>query len=157
VRCFLLRSSEMLTPKCPARDFRVSARENLTKNPLYRFKWNLGGQNLAGICEEIRLARYNQKLRLYQWLIVAVLEGYGEPVSGSNSLISGKIQGIFADLGSKPGGCLSFRYISQSLAAKFPTHENREFFGANREFGFRYQGTYAALFARLIVRDGPRA
>jgi hypothetical protein len=42
----------MLTPKCPARDFRVSARENSTKNRLYRFKWNLGGRNLAGFCEE---------------------------------------------------------------------------------------------------------
>jgi hypothetical protein len=28
------------------------ARENSTKNRLYRFKWNLGGRNLAGICEE---------------------------------------------------------------------------------------------------------
>jgi hypothetical protein len=45
----LLLSSEMLTPKCPARDFRVSARENSTKNRLYRFKWNLGSRNQAGI------------------------------------------------------------------------------------------------------------
>ena len=37
----------MLTPKRPPRDFRVSARENSTKNCLYRFKWNLGGRNLA--------------------------------------------------------------------------------------------------------------
>ena len=42
----------MLTPKCPPRDFRVSARENSTKNRLYRFKWNLEGRNLAGIREE---------------------------------------------------------------------------------------------------------
>jgi hypothetical protein len=39
----------MLTPKCPARDFRVSARENATKNRLYRFKWNLRGRGEAGI------------------------------------------------------------------------------------------------------------
>ena len=42
----------MLTPKCPPRDFRVSARENSTKNRLYRFKWYPGGRNLAGFCEE---------------------------------------------------------------------------------------------------------
>jgi hypothetical protein len=45
----------MLTPKCPARDFRASARENATKNRLYRFKWNLGGRNLAEIREEFDL------------------------------------------------------------------------------------------------------
>ena len=42
----------MLTPKCRPRDFRVSARENSTKNRLYRFKWNLTGRNLAGFREE---------------------------------------------------------------------------------------------------------
>jgi hypothetical protein len=42
----------MLTPKCPPRDFRVSVRENSTKNRLYRFKWNLTGRRLAGFCEE---------------------------------------------------------------------------------------------------------
>ena len=46
----------MLTPKCPPRDFRVSARENSTKNRLYRFKWNLRGLNLAGIREEFASA-----------------------------------------------------------------------------------------------------
>ena len=42
----------MLTPKCPPRDFRVSARENSTKNRLCRFKWNLERRNLAGFREE---------------------------------------------------------------------------------------------------------
>jgi Aldo/keto reductase family len=40
----LLLSSEMLTSKCPPRDFGVHARENSTKNRLYRFKWNLGAE-----------------------------------------------------------------------------------------------------------------
>jgi hypothetical protein len=43
----------MLTPKCPPRDFRVSARENSTKNRLYRFKWNLTGRNLAEFRGEV--------------------------------------------------------------------------------------------------------
>jgi hypothetical protein len=42
----------MLTPKYPSRDFRPSARENSTKNRLYRFKLNLRGRNLAGIREK---------------------------------------------------------------------------------------------------------
>jgi hypothetical protein len=42
----------MLTPKCPRRDFRASARENATKNRLHRLRWNLRGLNLAGIREE---------------------------------------------------------------------------------------------------------
>ena len=45
---FLSSQPKMLTPKCPPRDFRVRARENSTKNRLYRFKWNLTGRNLAG-------------------------------------------------------------------------------------------------------------
>jgi hypothetical protein len=42
----------MLTPKCPPRDFRDSARENAAQKRLYRFKWNLRGRKEAGIHEE---------------------------------------------------------------------------------------------------------
>ena len=45
-------AQKMLTPKCRPRDFRAGARENSTKNRLYRFKWNPTGRNLAGIREE---------------------------------------------------------------------------------------------------------
>jgi len=51
----------MLIPKCPPRDFRVSARENSTKSRLYRFKWNLGGRNLAGIREESASLAWTRK------------------------------------------------------------------------------------------------
>ena len=47
----LLPPSEMLTPKCPPRDFRVGARENSTKNRLCRWDPNLRGRNEAGIRE----------------------------------------------------------------------------------------------------------
>jgi hypothetical protein len=58
-----------------------------------------------------------------------------------NSLITEKIQGIFGESASKPGGSFVLSYIGQCVAAKFPTRENREFFRANRELGFRNQGT----------------
>ena len=51
----------------------------------------------------------------------------------SNSLISGKIQGIFADLAAKAGRRLGFPTMSQLVTPKFPTHLNREFCAANRE------------------------
>ena len=56
----------MLTPKCRPRDFRVSARENSTKNRLYRFKRNPRGRNLAGIREEFGGLAKDQKILLYQ-------------------------------------------------------------------------------------------
>ena len=49
------------------------------------------------------------------------------------SLLSGKIQGNFADLAAKAGSRLGFPTISQLVTPKFPTHLNREFYGANRE------------------------
>ena len=43
---------KMLTPKCPLRDFRVSARGNSTKNRLCRFKGSLSGRKLAEFQED---------------------------------------------------------------------------------------------------------
>ena len=59
---------------------------------------------------------------------------------GSISLIHGKIQGNFADLAAKAGRRLGFPTISQPLTPKFPTHQNREFCGANRELFPAEQG-----------------
>jgi len=58
----------------------------------------------------------------------------------SNSLISGKIQGIFADLAAKAGRRLGFPTMSQLVTPKFPTHLNREFCAANRELFPAEQG-----------------
>ena len=51
----------------------------------------------------------------------------------SISLITGKIQGNFPDLAAKARRQLGFPIISELVTPKFPTHPNREFFGANRE------------------------
>ena len=56
------------------------------------------------------------------------------------SLLSGKIQGNFADLTAKAGRRLDFPTISQLVTPKFPTHPNREFSGANRELFPAEQG-----------------
>ena len=60
------RRPKMLTPKCPPRDFRVSARENSTKNRLYRFKSNPRGRKIAGFREEFDLLAKDMKILLYQ-------------------------------------------------------------------------------------------
>ena len=52
----------------------------------------------------------------------------------ANSLLSGKIQGNFADLAAKTGRRLGFPTIDQRVAHKFPKHLNRELFRRNREF-----------------------
>ena len=57
-----------------------------------------------------------------------------EPVSVGISLLSGKIQGTCADLASKTRWGSVFAHVNQRVTAKFPTHRNREFFEANREF-----------------------
>jgi hypothetical protein len=144
-------------PQMPPERFSCQCARELDEKSSLPLQMESGGPKSGGNLRGIRLARHDQKLIRYQWLIVAVLGGYGEPVSGSKIPDLRENTGNFRGFGLQTRRMPSFRYISQSLAAKFPTHENREFFGANREFGFRYQGTYAALFARLIVRDGPRA
>jgi hypothetical protein len=74
-----------------------------------------------------------------------------------NSLIIGKIQGIFADLASKPGRAFVFGYINQSLAAKLPAHKNRVFFRGIREVPIRYQGSLRTVWeCRMSAgRDTP--
>jgi hypothetical protein len=67
----------------------------------------------------------------------------------ANSLLSGKIQGNFADLAAKAGRGLGFPTISQLLTLKFPTHQNREFCRANRELFPAEQG-----IIQLINADG---
>ena len=65
----------------------------------------------------------------------------GELVSKGNSLITGKIQGIFANLAPSRAGGLIFEHIDQRLAAKFPARKNREFFPSIRDFKVDDQGT----------------
>jgi hypothetical protein len=60
---------------------------------------------------------------------LAVEAVIGELVSASHF----KIQGTFADLASKTRLGSVFAHVDQRVAAKFPKHRNREFFGTNRE------------------------
>ena len=64
---------------------------------------------------------------------MAVEAVVGEPVSVRVSLLSGKIQGTFVDPASKTELGSIFAHVNHRVVAKFPTHRNREFFGANRE------------------------
>ena len=89
-----LLSSEMLTPKRPPRDFRVSARENSTKNCLYRFKWNLGGRNLADFASNSprSLGQENSSI------LMTYSGCAGSPKPTCLSLQFGEMQGDFAKL-----------------------------------------------------------
>src|SRR6516165_3305810 len=141
----------MLTPKCRPRDFRVRARPNLPKKCLYRFKPNLRGRNPAGIREEFDgLARDRESFNINAlfWLC---WEAAANTSLQPNYLITRKIQGIIADLGSKPGGRFVFRHINQCLVAKFPTHKNRVFFRGIRELRFGDQGTPPRLSYLALV------
>ena len=84
---------------------------------------------------------------------LAVEAVIGELVSKGNSLITGKIQGIFANLASRPGRSFVFGYINQSLAAKFPMHKNRVFFRGIREVAIRYQGNLKRMSGKSVARD----
>lgn len=54
-------------------------------------------------------------------------------LAAQQSPASRKMQGTFADPASKMGLGSIFAHVNQRVSAKFPTHRNREFFGANRE------------------------
>ena len=83
----------MLTPKCPPRDFRVSARENSTKNRLYRFKWNLGGRNLAGFCEEFASLAKTRKFFYINDLLWLCWEAAANLSLFAGSLVTGRNTG----------------------------------------------------------------
>jgi hypothetical protein len=84
---------------------------------------------------------------------VAVEAVIGELVSKGDSLITGKIQGIFANLAPKPGRGFVLRHIDQCLAAKFPARKNREFFPSIREFKVDDQGTGEPIARSLVCGD----
>jgi hypothetical protein len=57
-----------------------------------------------------------------------------EPVSGGNSLLTGKLTGNFAILGPQKPISLHETIVLQRLFSKFPTQINRENILKNREF-----------------------
>ena len=57
-----------------------------------------------------------------------------EPVSTPNSLLTGKLTGIFANSGTPKRLSLQISKLLQLLAVKFPERRNREFYSRNREF-----------------------
>ena len=81
---------------------------------------------------------------------------FGEPVSaGRFSLLSGKVQGIFADSAEGTGPGSVFRTINQVVAAKFPKQKNREFSRENSEFPQRNRecpmSTGTLLLGRVLI------
>ena len=90
-------------------------------------------RRIRRISREIGHAEITNYYSISITYVLAVLAVFGERLSGSNSLLSGKIQGNFADLTAKTGRRLDFPTISQLVTPKFPTHLNREFSGTNRE------------------------
>ena len=80
-----------------------------------------------------------------------------EPVSGGNSLLTGKLTGNFAILGPQKPISLHETTVLQRLFTKFPTQINREnilknteFLSGNREF--HLQGGKRPFLARLFLR-----
>src|ERR1700730_17145829 len=77
-----------------------------------------------------------------------------EPVSGRNSLLTGKLTGKFADSG------LSVRFLRpvdqqiQGLAGKFPTQPNREFFEFEQGIESRDQGIESRDQGIFSVEEG---
>jgi hypothetical protein len=82
-----------------------------------------------------------------------------EPVSGGNSLLTGKLTGNFAILGPQKPILLHETTVLQRLFTKFPTQinrenilKNREFLSSNREF--HLQGGKRSFLTHLF--DGLR-
>ena len=139
----------MLTPKSPPRDFRVASDSRSAKKRLCRQSGAVRERKCAGTGPKKGgsvkrfFSCYNNDLAWLCWQSLA------KGSLGSNSLLSGKIQGILPDLAAKAKKRIGFPTISQLLTAKFPPHPNREFSGANRELFPAEQG-----IIQLINADG---
>src|SRR5258705_10077262 len=78
------------------------------------------------------LASYRKRVVCKDWMVVCAVRY--EPVSGGNSLLTGKLTGNFAILGPQEPISLHETTVLQQLFAKFPTQINRENILKNREF-----------------------
>jgi hypothetical protein len=65
-----------------------------------------------------------------------------EPVSGANSLLTGKLTGNFEKFSASAPISHSIDQQIQRLAAKFPTQRNREFSSHIRDFVGGIQGNF---------------
>jgi len=84
-----------------------------------------------------------------------------EPVSGGNSLLTGKLTGNFAILGPQKPISLHETTVLQRLFTKFPTQINRENILKNREFlsgnrEFHLQGAQASISPTACSSDSDR-
>jgi len=89
------------------------------------------------------------------WMVVCAVRY--EPVSGGNSLLTGKLTGNFAILGPQKPISLHEATVLQRLFTKFPTQINRENILKNREFlsgnrEFHLQGAQASISPTLVLR-----
>src|SRR5271167_2511488 len=71
-----------------------------------------------------------------------------EPLSGQNSLVTGKLTGNFADSGRQKGAKDHWEPVIPGLCAKFPKKNNRELIHPIREFESPYQGIKSRAMAR---------
>ena len=78
----------------PPERFSCECARELDEKSSLPLQMESGGSKSGGNLRGIRLARYDQKLLLYQWRIVAVLAVRGEPVS----LQSPEKQGDFGQM-----------------------------------------------------------
>ena len=77
------------------------------------------------------LASYRKHAVYEDWMVVCAVRY--EPVSGGNSLLTGKLTGNFAILGPQKPISLHETTVLQRLFTKFPTQINRENILKNRE------------------------
>jgi hypothetical protein len=74
-----------------------------------------------------------------------------EPVSGPNSLLTGKLTGNFAESGLLLQFQPPVSELIQRLAAKFPTQRNREFLDAYQGKFFEEQGICILISGRTWI------
>ncbi|MGC2780794.1 MAG: hypothetical protein WA418_34680 [Bradyrhizobium sp.] len=82
--------------------------------------------------------------RSFKGLSMAVEAVLPEPVSTSNSLLTGKRTGNLAESALLKRFLHKFCLQNQLLAAKFPAQWNREFFGVKRELFGKEQGIFTS-------------
>ena len=111
------------------------------------------GKHVFEIAELLRVSHILYNYRV--WVVVCAVRY--EPVSGGNSLLTGKLTGNFAILGPQKPISLHETTVLQRLFTKFPTQINRENILKNREFlsgnrEFRLQGAQASISPTLVLR-----
>jgi hypothetical protein len=117
-------------PQMPPERFWCPCARELDEKRLYRFKWNLGAEIWRDFARNSAPSPEHKNPSISMTYGGCAGSLQRTALRASNSLITGKIEGISSVLGPS---CVTRPLPNNRLAAKFPNGQNRESSLENRE------------------------